>query len=521
MNKQRNNYNLDDLYKVLRKLDMDILSKFGDVNISDEDYFLLGIRSDITYNSVVLLINLFSNNIGSPGVDSCCRAILEALVILKMNELGKISLSQKRIYRYLYTYVDYDNYKKQLNENKELINDERLELFRQDKEKAKEVICEYFNCKEKDIKKAFVDDPCFYLKTNLNDDIRFSKLIKLYSICKKDTYLYDFFSVFLHPRCEMDINFENKVNEEKEKHIGTVLDLIYEYLQKSNLYNIDKETNSFEQDIEREELVPNFLNLVGFNSLMRSVKEKICKLPDGFDFFTNQFLGQLISIINDNLITLSLGYVEHIISNFKIFIEYYSVADQIYFTESKETFDILKNAYLYNSRLQLESFLKEIIGKDEILKEEMERLYKIYYKEKYKLDDYNAFYKQMKRNSLYFLSSSEKSYNAIVRSFVNNSPFEEQDKTEIFTLYKTSKDMSHASGYNFNASQGMLYFNPGKVIYFTFTLLADFISITSKTLIKHEIKIDTRKEIKALVQLRDSYVKTTQEIGFGLINAHN
>ena len=152
------------LYKVLKKYDVEILKHFCDTSISDNEYFYYGINSDIISNSLNILTNYLSGNIESAGVDISCRIIIEAIVILLMDGTGKISDKQKTIYRYLYAYVDFDNFHSVLTDaDKE---DERIKKILADKDKAEKAILEHFNCTSKDFNniKINIDDPCFYLK---------------------------------------------------------------------------------------------------------------------------------------------------------------------------------------------------------------------------------------------------------------------------------------------------------------------------------------------------------------------
>ena len=57
MNEQAKQYDIHNLYKALRKQDVDILKHFCDKNLSDSDYFLYGIKSDIFSNALNIIIN--------------------------------------------------------------------------------------------------------------------------------------------------------------------------------------------------------------------------------------------------------------------------------------------------------------------------------------------------------------------------------------------------------------------------------------------------------------------------------
>lgn len=171
---------LNNLYKSLKKLDLDILSKFNCAEISDDDYFYYGIYNEIVSNSINILVNYLTGNIESAGVDNSCRMILEALIILAMDESGDISSVQKSIYRYSYAYVDLENFK--LVTTKEQLQEERFKVIKADRNKCAKYIKKHFGCEYEDIlrQNTGVDDPCFYLKKDLKDNIIFAKLIKKY-----------------------------------------------------------------------------------------------------------------------------------------------------------------------------------------------------------------------------------------------------------------------------------------------------------------------------------------------------
>lgn len=115
VNGKKIDFTEDDFYKTLREHDNAILKKFNDRDLNDEDYFFLGINSDIMSNALSIFINRLSGNSESIGIDNNCRAIFEAFVVLKMDASGEITPKQKELYRYQYALVDYDNFKKSTN----------------------------------------------------------------------------------------------------------------------------------------------------------------------------------------------------------------------------------------------------------------------------------------------------------------------------------------------------------------------------------------------------------------------
>ena len=102
------------------------------------------------------------------------------------------------------------------------------------------------------------------------------------------------------------------------------------------------------------------------------------------------------------------------------------------------------------------------------------------------MNNYQSFYWELRRNSLFFLAKEKKSFNKYVRSliedvFVNN----EAESKDVMTLYRISKDMSHASGYNFNATTGMVDMSAQKVLLYTYKLMIHFVLSASNSLSEH------------------------------------
>ena len=70
-------YDINTLYKVLKKHDVEILKYYNNDTVSDNDYFSYGINSDIISNCLNVLTNYLSGNIESAGVDLIDLKILE------------------------------------------------------------------------------------------------------------------------------------------------------------------------------------------------------------------------------------------------------------------------------------------------------------------------------------------------------------------------------------------------------------------------------------------------------------
>lgn len=518
MTKKLEQYDINNLYKVLRKHDVEILKHYNCDEISDNDYFFYGINSDIVSNSLNILTNYLSGNIESAGVDLSARAIIEAMVILKMDGSGDISGNQKKIYRYQYAYVDDDNFHSIMKELPEGFEHENIVRLKADKDKAKQAMVEHFNCSERNLKdrKISIDDPCFYLKQNLHDDIRFSKLLEKYPLGDgSEIHTYEFFSMFIHPRCEMNQEAQKALISVRKMYVDQVLNYVFEYLKACSLLEYDENALDFNQEFFYNSLlVNNVHNIKEMEKLIHIIKNQVCNLPSGYDAFSWQFLERVRYVVLDMMISLSLGYKEHVIACFKSFVEEYSVFYAIGSVETQEDFNYMKKAYWITSRIQLDDHFQKIGSIDAATpEEEIKDIYENYYKDKYKMNNYQSFYSELRINSLFFLAKEKKSFSKYVRAliedvFVND----EKESKDVMTLYRISKDMAHASGYNFNATAGMVDVYAQKVLLYTYKLIIHFVLNASEALAEHNIKTNVSNIIAFLQKLSSMHTETIEKI---------
>lgn len=80
------------------------------------------------------------------------------------------------------------------------------------------------------------------------------------------------------------------------------------------------------------------------------------------------------------------------------------------------------------------------------------------------------------------------------------------------TLYRISKDMSHASGYNFNATTGMVDMSAQKVLLYTYQLMIHFVLSASNSLSEHNIKTDIADIIAFLRALSSMHTDAIDKI---------
>lgn len=505
----------NELYKTLKQQDVEILKHFNCDEVSDNDYFFYGISSDIISNSLHILINYLSGNIESAGVDTSCRTILEALTIIEMNKNGEITHLQKKIYRYSYAYVDLDNFHAILTN--EMKDSPELQKVMADKETCKDAILKHFGCTPKDLKKRdiFIDDPCFYLKKDLSTNIKFSKLLKKYFPKNKQiSELYEFFSLFIHPRCEINPQAEESIMEIRKIYINIVLDIVHNYLKNSKLLSTNEGITDFNDDFFNNPLLRNNVhNIKQIELGINLIKKELCFLPNGEDAFTWFFLEKIRYLLIDMETSLSLGYKEHVIACFKPFIELFSVFFEVNSVDINE-FDYIKKGYWISSRLQIIEHFKTLEIKFNIneYEEELKNLYENYYKDKYGLVKLENFVDKLQHNSLYFLSNQKKSFNKMVRSAIENIFASDKKKSiNAFTLYRLSKDMGHASGYNFNATTRIIDTSCHKVLLTVYTCLLYFLVNAGLTLEEHKLKPKLRNIIEFIKLICEEHSKTLEQ----------
>lgn len=187
---------------------------------------------------------------------------------------------------------------------------DNLKKIEEDKEKAKQAMLQHFGCSEWDLKnrKISIDDPCFYLKTNLRDDIRFSKLLEKYPLgdgC--EIQAYEFFSMFIHPRCEMNPKIQEGLVGVKKIYVEQVLNYVFEYLKAFSLLEYDENALDFNQEFFYNSLlVNNVHNIKEMEKLIHIIKNQVCNLPSGYDAFSLQFLERVRYLVLDMMISFLL-----------------------------------------------------------------------------------------------------------------------------------------------------------------------------------------------------------------------
>ena len=507
------------LYKALKRYNDNILKYYKDTSLSDDEYFLYAINYDITSNALNILTNIFMDNLESSGVDLSCRCILEAFIILKMNESGAISEEQKKIFKQIYANVDYDNFNtlaSHLPDNHPL--KKYLESISIDRQEVIGNCLTHFGCERKDLFRVSIDDPCIYLKTNKDEDTRFVTLIAKYPPRNEYDYrIYNSLSLFIHPRCDMNQNALNEIFSVRNMYVDEILVLVWKHLESKGLLDFEEESVSdFDYDfIHNPVLKNNLSNINQTKQMFDYLQEAICNISENeTDIFTLQFLKRIKLQVVDMMLSLSLGYKEHTIACYKSFIEEFSVFHAIESFPTHKEREYLKKAYWITTKLQFKYLFDASTDEENLkMRGEIDQLYLNYYKTRYQLKSSSSLYENMKMNDLHFLTKHKKSFNRFVKTLNEDANGYDEDLFyDARSVYSFSKDLSHASGYSFNSSVEIVNLYAYKTLFHTFNFLVFFVKNSSIALNKKNAHRNLRVFYDFFKSMRQIYSKQVERL---------
>ena len=227
--------------------------------------------------------------------------------------------------------------------------------------------------------------------------------------------MYEFFSLFIHPRCEMDLEVGIEIMKHRKEYVYYILKMVFHYLLDCNLHGFDENVRDFNQDFYLDSQFEKDVNTIReFEKTISLIKENFYSFHNGTDNFGLQFIKKIECLVIDMIMSSSFNLNEHVISCFKSFIEEFSIFFAINLAQTKNEFDYLKKGYWLSSRVQLDAHFQKMGLKEINMQEELLKIYNGYYKEKYKLDDYDKFCEDLKGNSLYFIQNEKKDFTARV-----------------------------------------------------------------------------------------------------------
>ena len=83
-----------------------------------------------------------------------------------------------------------------------------------------------------------------------------------------------------------------------------------------------------------------------------------------------------------------------------------------------------------------------------------------------------------------------------------------------------SKDMGHASGYNFNSTSSMVLVTAHKVIFYSLRLLLHFLINASLTLEEHNVKTDIKNIVDFIKAIMDVHADTAVKLNKSLVDTN-
>ena len=504
---------IDDLYKVLRFHDLEIRKHFNDDSYSDSDYFFCAINEDIFQNAINIINNVKAGFALSPSIDNSCRTIIESFCILKMRAEGVISDEQLKLFRNQYLLVDFLNLKQAIKESDSPYKDGIIKGYKE----TIQLFCDYYKCKEKDLLASSVDDPNFYLKRSLKDNIRFKSLLKKFPVFDEAKYgLYDFFSIFSHPFFTFDKEAYIRLMSNRDEMIDMVLDYVLKYICNSSLWINDCKEMSFEDIFTNNPILENNRkNILSLNVLFENTINKSCYFDDGCDLCRIMYLQKINDLIGSMMVNFAIGYREQVIVDFKNFIELSAVDSYLGHCDSISEYKTLKKAFDVTTLLSIcniSGLLNEQSDK-KYFEKEMRELYEKFYKERYQLNDFEEFYSNVVNNSLYFIFKDKKSYKSVVRKMFDDIYYLNQDLSKsIYATFQIANDFAHAGGYSFNASPGMVDDCATKVLCFVLLHLKIVLINIIEVSKEHNKTVEFDQEFKYINDMMEYYTEINEKI---------
>ncbi len=463
---------LDELYQLLRRYRDYILSKFDDLDMSDDEYFKYGISYDIVNNALNIVMCGLSRDPVSIGIDNNARAILEAFMILEIDKSGQIDWKMKRIYRLSYSAVEYSN--EEYIPQGAIVSGSDEAMRKEDYDELIDICCEHFDCKKKVLLENYgIGSPYLFLMKDIADKTSFESVIHKYhiSISKEFNDAYDFFSLFVHP--SFIIYDQERIYEKREEYLTALFPYILDY--------IDKEFPPLEAKNVQSALSFVFYSKDGkelesaLSRVNAIIKHLYNLIPENADPFTRYLLPHFANLISDALNCYYFKLDDLVTPKFKSLVEYYSVC--LYFmgiSDEREYVSRLDGLYL-GTLFRFKRWESDFTG-DKDINDLIEDVYMNFYGKRYSVNGINNFKYNLENQLLYFVNQKNYPYAHLVKKEISKNEFSEEEIKRVNSLYKVSLDMEHASGYVFNQSADVSEYYALETLSVMYTLLAHLLT---------------------------------------------
>lgn len=448
----------DNLYKVLKIYDKRFYKQFDNLELSDESYFLIAIKSELVSHSLSAVVNLLKKNYLSPGLATNLRAIIEDIAIFRMYESNELSENNYKIFRKMFFFIEESNFRKQKTKDTKLTEEQKKSLKNYKKETLK-FIAEILHCKVKDLEKwnSNLDSPVFFLTTNIKKPVKMTKLI----LEKFDNNICQFYKnlgIQIHANYFPDKIYHGLSDIRNDMFSLIFKDVLSIISSGEKLPSLESE-ESLENELTKNPLYSDhYKSICNLDCLINYtifLIEEEGLLNTSFDRFE---LSQLKSLWIDIRLNLLLGYSEQVVAKFKSFIEIASIygiikslkaTEQVYIIEGFQISSLFQENELTNKVLDVNNQIESLDNR-------LRFIHDSYYKEKYEIA-FKKFKEEIINNSLFFLKNkNKKSYSKFVKEFLKiyyGNKTISLNKT--YALYKISQDFNHGGGYLFDVTEGI------------------------------------------------------------------
>ena len=337
----------------------------------NEKLFLTdALKCEIYANAISLCLELYYELCDSPGLETSCRSILEALILLRMIDSDELDDEQISNFKHQSALLFYGNLFETAEDKKDRILNEELDKLMREKipwiiedyDKAMDAYRAKYGAKMDEIAaRHAIREGLFFATKNASKRKSFTRLFKNHMKDIDETgALYQRISFFAHPWFLDNMEDFSVVREERLKDAGLCLDLVEEILNdrltsgKSFSKGIDEEVDEAKDYVLRSQDVENICS-------------RLCDLeldtddPSPFAAFCLAYMRDTLTEMN---LLIGLGFSEIALSKFQTICEFWSMYSIIKNAGDSLTTFALQKAFDYSTRIQLQKLGSKVRTKD-------------------------------------------------------------------------------------------------------------------------------------------------------------
>ena len=331
---------------------------YADLKQADDNkrFFVDALECEICANAISLCIELYCELIDSPGMETSCRSILEAMALRNMVFLNELDDEQLANFKHQSALLFYGNIFDTAQEERDrLYNDAESELLKkkihwivEDYERAMETYREKYgsDLDEKAARDA-IRESLFFAAKNPSRLKSFTTIVNghLRDFDKTGT-MYQRISFFAHPWYVDSVDDVLAIRSERLKDVYTCLEALQGYFA-ARLAKVSDGMRGIEEDLSRSK------DYLSNAQLIKNVcfhLHGMTKNPLSFTSLCYAFLKDLLAEMN---ILIGLGYHEIALSKFQVACEFWGMNALINNVENPTQLKSIHRMFDYSTRLHL------------------------------------------------------------------------------------------------------------------------------------------------------------------------